>query len=231
MGLALQNFHSAQRHFPPGRGGPAPTVFSAQAYLLPYVEEGSLEGQIDFMSAPTSLVIAGVSYSGNANQSAASQAVRVLVCPSDEAEGRVIGSTFGGTNYVANAGSGTLNNGSLTKADGVFYITSKVDFRMITDGSSYTAAFSERQLGNGQPQTLPTRERSQLAIWEVNNAVSFGPSPCESSASGSWYNQRSAKWILGNYGNTIYNHYYLPNSEQWDCMNLPQQMALDHGPQ
>jgi prepilin-type N-terminal cleavage/methylation domain-containing protein/prepilin-type processing-associated H-X9-DG protein len=226
LGVALQGFHSAQRHFPPGRGGPAPLVFSAQAYLLPYVEEGSLQGQIDFMSAPTDLVIAGKSYSGNANKNAASQVVRVLMCPSDDAEGRVSGSTFGGTNYVANAGSGTLNNGSLTKADGVFYIASKVDFRMITDGSTHTAAFSERQLGNGLPQIAATRDRNQLAIWEVNNAVSFGPAPCEASVSGSWYSQRGAKWILGNYGNTVYNHYYVHNSEQWDCMNLPQQMAL-----
>ncbi len=226
LGIALQSFHAAHRRFPAGRGGPAPLVFSPQAFLLPYVEEGSLEGQIDFMSSPTNLVIAGVSYSGNANSQAASQVVRVLMCPSDVAEGRVPGSTFGGTNYVANAGSGTLNNGSLNNADGVFYITSKVDFRMITDGSTYTVAFSERQLGNGLPQTFVSNERNQLAIWEVNNSVSFGPTPCESSTAGSWYNQRSAKWILGNYGNTLYNHCYLPNSEKWDCMNLPQQMAL-----
>ena len=228
LGVALQSFHSAQRRFPPGRGGPAPTVFSPQAYLLPYVEEGSLQGQIDFMSAPTDLVIAGKSYSGNANKNAASQVVRVLMCPSDEAEGRVSGSTFGGTNYVANAGSGTLNNGSLTKADGVFYITSKVDFRMITDGSTYTVAFSERQLGNGLPQPATSRDNVQLVIWELNNSMPFGPTPCEApvSSSGSWYSQRSAKWILGNYGNTLYNHYYLPNAPQWDCMNLPQQMAL-----
>jgi prepilin-type processing-associated H-X9-DG protein len=228
LGVALQNFHSAHGRFPPGRGGPAPLVFSPQAYLLPYIEEGSLEGQIDFTSAPTSLTIAGVSYSGNANKPAAEQAVRVLICPSDVAEGRVLGSTFGGTNYVANAGSGTLNFGSLAKADGVFYITSKIDFRKITDGSTYTAAFSERQFGNGLPQPVASRDNIQLIIWELNNSMPFGPTPCEApvSSSGSWYSQRSAKWILGNYGNTLYNHYYAPNSQQWDCMNLPQQMAL-----
>jgi prepilin-type processing-associated H-X9-DG protein len=228
LGVALQNFHSAQRRFPPGRGGPAPMVFSAQAYLLPYVEEGSLEGQIDFTSAPTNLTIAGVAYSGNANKAAAEQVVRVLMCPTDVAEGRVLGSTFGGTNYVANAGSGTLNFGSLTKADGVFYITSKTDFRQLTDGSTYTAAFSERQLGNGLPQPAASRDNLQLVIWELNNSMPFGPAPCEAavSSSGSWYSARSAKWILGNYGNTLYNHYYAPNSQQWDCMNLPQQMAL-----
>lgn len=228
LGVALQNFHAAQRRFPPGRGGPAPMVFSAQAYLLPYIEEGSIEGQIDFTLAPTSLVIAGVPYSGSANQPAASQTVRVLMCPTDVGEGRVPGSTFGATNYAANAGSGTLNFGSLTRADGVFFIRSNIDFRKITDGSTYTVAFSERQLGNGQPQPAASRDNSQSVIWELNNSMPFGPTPCEAavSTSGSWYSQRGAKWILGNYGNTLYNHYYAPNSPQWDCMNLPQQMAL-----
>jgi prepilin-type processing-associated H-X9-DG protein len=228
LGLALQSFHTAQRRFPPGRGGPAPMVFSPQAYLLPYIEEGSLEGQIDFTLAPTSLTIAGVPYSGNVNKPAAEQAVRVLMCPTDVAEGRVYGSTFGGTNYAANAGSGTLNFGSLTKADGIFFITSRIDFPKVTDGSTYTVAFSERQLGNGQPQPASSRDNNQLVIWELNNTMPFGPTPCEAavSSSGSWYSQRGAKWILGNYGNTLYNHYYLPNSQQWDCMNLPQQMGL-----
>lgn len=226
LGIALQSFHAAQRRFPPGRGGPAPMVFSAQAYLLPYVEEGSLEGQIDFTSAPTNLTIAGVPYSGNANKPAAEQVVRVLMCPTDVAEGRVVGSNFGGTNYVANAGSGTLNFGSLTGADGVFYIRSKIDFRKLTDGSTYTVAFSERQLGNGQPQPAASRDNSQLVIWELFNSMPFGPTPCEAAVAGSWYSQRGAKWILGNYGNTLYNHYYPPNSPQWDSMNLPQQMAL-----
>ena len=53
IGLALQHFHEAKRHFPPGRGGPPPKIFSALAYLLPYVEETALYGQLDLAMAPT----------------------------------------------------------------------------------------------------------------------------------------------------------------------------------
>jgi prepilin-type processing-associated H-X9-DG protein len=46
------------------------------------------------------------------------------------------------------------------------------------------------------------------------------------TAAGSWYGERGAKWIIGNYGNTLYNHYYGPISPEWDCMNITQQMGL-----
>jgi hypothetical protein len=49
---------------------------------------------------------------------------------------------------------------------------------------------------------------------------------CSSPSSGNTYRERGAKWILGNYGNTLYNHYYTPNAATWDCMNLQQQKSL-----
>ena len=57
------------------------------------------------------------------------------------------GSNFGGTNYVANAGSGTLNFGSLNKADGVFFITSKIDFRKLTDEKSPAGKVDYHNMG------------------------------------------------------------------------------------
>jgi prepilin-type N-terminal cleavage/methylation domain-containing protein/prepilin-type processing-associated H-X9-DG protein len=226
IGVALQNFHAGHRRFPPGRGGPPPKVFSPLAYLLPYLEEDSLEGQIDLSSAPTSLVIAGVPYSGTRNLAAATQAVIVFQCPSDVASGRVPGSTYGATNFVANAGSGLLDNGSLNEADGVFFLASCVGFQNLLDGSSHTAAFSERMLGTGQTFLGPTPSQAALYMLELGPGVDVSPSACASLGTGDWYSQRGAKWILGNYGNTLYNHFYTPNAPQWDCMNLAQQKAL-----
>jgi len=224
LGIALNTFHSTKKYFPPGRGAPPPMIFSALAYLLPFVEEGSLQSRIDLMQAPTTVVIAGVTYSGAANLPAAQEAVAVLQCPSDTASGRVAGSTFGATNYAANAGSGTVNAGSLTNADGVFFLGSKVGFRQLVDGSSHTAAFGERMLGTGQAN--PSGDLEPLYILELQNTFAVGDTDCGSPSSGGWYSQRGAKWILGNYGNTVYNHYYAPNAPKWDCMNLPQQKAL-----
>jgi prepilin-type N-terminal cleavage/methylation domain-containing protein/prepilin-type processing-associated H-X9-DG protein len=228
LGLALLQFYDAQQHFPAGRGGPVPLVFSPQAYILPYVEQDGLYGQLDLKSAPTTLVIAGVTYSGANNATAAAQAVRVLQCPSDPADGIVPGSTFGGTNYVANTGSGTVGNGTLASADGVFYLTSAVRFADMVDGSSHTAAFSERMLGTGLTLNTPTLSAADAAyyILELGTGIDVSVPTCATLATGDWYSTRSAKWILGNYGNTLYNHFYTPNTTSYDCMNLAQQKGF-----
>ena len=223
LGLAMQQFHDQHRHFPSGRGAPPPRVFSPQAYLLPFVEESGLQAQLDFTQAPTTLVIAGIPYSGAANAAAAGQPLPLLLCPSDPAGGQIPGNTFGATNYAANTGSGTLNGGSIDGADGVFFLGSAVGLKNITDGSSHTAAFSERTLGNGQPLNLLAAPFADIYVLELYNASDVTPANCQSPSLGDCYNIRGAKWILGNYGNTLYNHYYTPNPTAWDCMNMPQQ--------
>jgi prepilin-type N-terminal cleavage/methylation domain-containing protein len=224
LGIALQNRHDTQGCLPPGRGGPPPQIFSPQAYLLPYVEEGSIEGMIDFNQAPTTVVVGGVPFSGAANQPAASQVVPVLTCPSDPERGRVSGSTFGATNYAANAGSGSVD-GSIAGADGVFFFESHVGFKNITDGTTHTIAFSERPLGNGLEYASPNLpgQLASIYVLELFGTSSVSEENCQQPSNGSWYEIRGAKWILGNYGNTLYNHHYTPNAPQWDCMNLPQQ--------
>jgi prepilin-type processing-associated H-X9-DG protein len=223
LGLAMQQFHDQRGHLPAGRGAPPPRVFSPQAYLLPFVEESGLQAQMDFTQAPTSLVIAGKPYSGAANAAAAGQSLPLLLCPSDAAGGVIPGNSFGATNYAANTGSGLLNGGSIDGGDGVFYLGSAVAFKNITDGTSRTAAFSERTLGNGQPLNLIGPGFADVFVLELYNASDVTPDNCQSPPLGDCYNIRGAKWILGNYGNTLYNHYYAPNATTWDCMNMPQQ--------
>jgi prepilin-type N-terminal cleavage/methylation domain-containing protein len=222
LGLALHGFAETHGYFPPGRGGPPPLVFSPQAFLLPYVEQSGLLSAIDLNMAPTDLVIAGVPYSGAKNRPAATQRLPMLCCPSDPADGRVAGLDYAGTNYAANASSGA-NQGSLAGADGVFFLTSAVTFAKLIDGTSHTAAFSERQLGNGDTITDAPSDGA-LYILQLSGNAPVGPSNCQAGV-GDWFSQRSGKWILGNYGNTLYNHYYSPNAASWDCMNPPQQMA------
>ena len=225
FGVALHNFHDAQHKFPAGRGATAPKVFSAFAFLLPYVEETSLHGLVDLSQAPTSITVAGVPYSGAANAKAASMVVPLLQCPSDFSTGRVPGSTFAGTNYAANAGSGSLS-GNMNGADGVFFTGSSISFQNISDGSSHTAAIGERMLGTGQAQTVLPAGLEGFYVLELSNSVPVDAPTCANTASGAWYSERGAKWILGNYGNTVYNHFYKPNATEWDCMNQPQQKGL-----
>lgn len=226
IGLALHNFHDVHGRFPSGRGTPLPEIFSAQAHLLPFLEQESIRNSIDFSQAPTTFGIGGgVVFDGSANFLAATTTLSVLQCPSDVVDGRVPGLNYAGTNYAACSGSGTLNSGSLKDADGVFFLGSGVRFRDLVDGSSNTVAFSERTLG---PGSVPGAGRPALAetlILEIPGGNDTTGEACADPGGGIWNAERGGKWILGNYGNTLYNHAYVPNAATWDCMNMRQQKS------
>jgi prepilin-type N-terminal cleavage/methylation domain-containing protein/prepilin-type processing-associated H-X9-DG protein len=219
IGLALHAHHDARGRFPPGRGAPLPVVFSAHAHLLPFLEQEGLQRAIDFSAAPVTFSVAGGPiYDGAANHPAATTAVKTYLCPADSVGDRVPGSAYGATSYAANAGSGAVDFGSLTRSDGVMFLGSAVGFRDLLDGSSQTAAFSERTVGPGQV----SGGRGRLILERPPGA---DPSPAECDAeAGTWNPERGAKWILGNYGNTLYNHALPPNPPGiWDCMDVRQQ--------
>ncbi len=228
LGLAMLMFHDSRRQFPPGRGSPNPRIFSALAYLLPYVEQGGLYSRLDLESAPLDVVILGVPYSGANNAAAAVEVVNVLQCASDPASGRVPGSRYGGTNYVACVGSGLVDHGTLVDADGVFYRGSEVRLADIRDGSAQTIGFSERTFGPGgnAPPAVPAPDypdQPEPLVLELKSGTDVFMTNCLAPELGTWFVERSAKWILGNYGNTLYNHYHPPNAKTWDCMNIQQQ--------
>src|SRR3954453_5980524 len=52
LGLSLHNYEGTYGTFPAGRGTPLPAAFSAHARLLPFVEQGNLQNQINFSAAP-----------------------------------------------------------------------------------------------------------------------------------------------------------------------------------
>lgn len=224
IGIALHNHHSVKKHFPPGRDGPFPLIFSAQAHLLPFTDQGPLWGNIDFRSPPTTFTLtSGRVLDGSPNRPAATSVAPVFLCPSDGSSGRVIGSDFGATNYVATSGSGALAFGTLRDADGVFYNRSQIAIRDIRDGTSNTILFGERTLGPGQEFVLD--DDSERQIWEIQSRADPTNALCETRSSGEWYGERGAKWIIGNYGNSLYNHFHRPNDPAWDCMNVTQQVA------
>lgn len=224
LGLALHNYESAHRSYPPGRGAPLPRVFSLFPYLLPYFEHSSIHGLIDFAQAPADFNVGSVVYSGAANLKAAESIVPTLLCPSDGNGPRVAGLTFGATNYAGNAGSGLRDNGNMTGADGLFYLDSKTRPRDILDGLSHTTAIAERTLGPGGTISPSGSANQRLRwMWELPSGVDPTPSACQSLSGASANGLRGGKWILGNYGNSLYNHFLTPNSTQLDCMNVQQQ--------
>jgi prepilin-type N-terminal cleavage/methylation domain-containing protein/prepilin-type processing-associated H-X9-DG protein len=227
LGVALHDFHSVHQRFPPGRGDPLPGVFSAHAYLLHHLELGLVGDAIDFSKAPTTFTVAGgVVHDGTVNLAAAKARHSVLQCPTDPLADGVPESEFGSTNYAANSGSGLVAWGSLTDADGVFYKGSRIGLRDIVDGSSQTVAMSERLHGPGPRDSAELETDVQRLMLEIPGGSDTTPAACAMTTSGNCYRERGAKWILGNYGNTLYDHFYTPNAATWDCMNLQQQKAL-----
>jgi prepilin-type N-terminal cleavage/methylation domain-containing protein/prepilin-type processing-associated H-X9-DG protein len=228
MGIALHNHHNDRQRFPGGRSNAFPLVFSAQAALLPYYEQENLQRLIDFTSPPLDFG------SGTRNGPASRTVVKLFLCPSDSGSGRVPGSEFGAINYVANVGTGMVGFGLINSGDGVFPFQPQA-IRDLIDGSSNTVAFSETLLGNGITSTGPLPADAKREVLELAGGNDTTPTACSTGPGGgtgggsgggggggtgkTWSGQRSAKWIDGHYGSTLYNHFYPPNAPIWDCGN------------
>lgn len=226
LGLALHNYESAHRSLPPGRGAPLPRAFSLFPYLLPQLEQSNLYGRLDFSKAPVSFAVGATQYDGSANLVVAHTSLPTLLCPSDLYGQRVPGLDFAATNYAGNAGSGLYQLGTLSGGDGVFYLNSQTRFADLTDGSSNTVAIAERTLGYGDGAPSSVQQMYRRGIIELIPGLDPSDANCHQFVPPApWNTERCGKWLLGNYGNTLYNHYFTPNPSRSDCMNIQQQKA------
>jgi prepilin-type N-terminal cleavage/methylation domain-containing protein len=215
LGLALHNYESAHGIFPPGRLN-YPKVFSAHAQLLPYIDGAALYNLIDYDVAPS---FAAPSTPMTRNEMAARIPIAIFLCPSDF--GRISGSDFGPTNYVASIGSGVAD-AHIGRGDGVMFSGSNIKFRDVSDGLSNTIVFSEQTLGIGGNPSSPSGSGPKSAegeVLELTGATVTTEAACVPGSGGNWSGNRGAKWMNGHYGDTLFNLYYAPNSLQFDCGN------------
>jgi prepilin-type N-terminal cleavage/methylation domain-containing protein len=230
LGLALHNYESSHSAFPLGRVN-YPKVFSAHAQLLPYLDGSNLYNLIDFNTAPN---FGAPSAPMTQNEIAARAVIPGYLCPSDL--GRMAGSDFGPLNYPACVGSGVsrlatggVDSSSIKTGDGVMYSGSATKFRDVSDGLSNTAAFSESTLGPGGNPSSPSGsapKKPDSEVLELVGATVTTTASCGSSSGGNWSGMRGAKWLNGHYGDTLYNHFYNPNSRQYDCGNASHNYGL-----
>jgi prepilin-type N-terminal cleavage/methylation domain-containing protein len=234
LGLAIGNHESALKYLPSAAMSkeypPEPTHphsfyrWSALAQLLPYLEQQNLKNLLD-LSLPMYMPGGGYPISAP-NQRGASQRLPGFLCPSDLGESVKLG--LGPTNYVVDSGSGA-GGGTPFDADGVFYVNSQTRFADITDGASNTIACSESLLGEETVRDDTsafigaTPQRSYKFVLSFTSNPALTDAKCQSSQN---YNSidstgndpRGFAWCSGEYRCASYNHYYGPNSSQFDCI-------------
>lgn len=139
IGLALHNYHDAHNSLPFGWGGTTPPSgspgYSAISQLLPFLDQAPLYSTINFSLPLTD----------PGNNLARLQEIPLLRCPSDFPNTQP--QSGGAVNYVANKGNGILWQDP--NQNGVFVYRTSVRFRDVLDGTSNTAAYSERLLTDG----------------------------------------------------------------------------------
>ena len=231
IGLALHNRFAAWETFP-GLGATPPTSFSICARLLPYVEQQALNDLIDFEQAL--MLGSGGGASVNPVQALAAQTpVSLLLCPSDGGETRFANVLnfgaydylSGGGNYVSCGGSGTGTNYDLRyPSDGLFWSDSAIQFKDITDGTSYTIMFSESLRGTDSEAFGPQPQDAERQMASMCNQFSFnadGPGlqgvvnpDLASIVSGAnyWRGIRCGAWIWGREPITTFSAYMPPNT-------------------
>ncbi len=142
LGLALHNYHDNFNCFPFGQQDSAKS-YSAISQLLPYFDQAPLYSSIDF----------NLPHNNPANNAARLTEIPALRCPSDFSN--PLGGQGGATNYMANKGTGVIwldptgPNAGFQPQTGVMFFQSRVRMRDILDGTTNTAAFSERVLADG----------------------------------------------------------------------------------
>jgi len=161
LGLAAHNYHGDFNKFPPAVNIPFTTTVGGNQqsappplpgkneswleFLLPYVEQTNLYNSLNFNTNQ---------YANAATPtSPANTIVKTYLCPSDRAPQQTTytassktGSTtyyFGANTYVANAGVYGWYTSSMDQT-GILYINSSVKMTDISDGTSNTFLFGER---------------------------------------------------------------------------------------
>ncbi len=221
FGLALHNYHDTYKKFPPASG---PRSFSAQTYLLPFMEQLNLYNQIDF------------NVSTNHANNAIPRGTQLVIfnCPSDPLA--LMPAGWAGSTYRVNLGSGILfgmpsttsgnSNFGMPAPNGPFLPTRiYLSFADVLDGTSSTAALSEHGKGDfnqgistpndtfkpGTYPNTPDEAVTQCAAMDPLNLALQGVSDV------------GAPWLEAYHSTSYYYHVGPPNSRS--CMFPPGRIA------
>jgi prepilin-type N-terminal cleavage/methylation domain-containing protein len=219
LSVAALNYEQSHKKFPPGRL--KPRAWSAQIRMLPYLEESSIYGVVDFEEKIS-------------QQELTKEHLDVFLCPSDT-EDRLqdLGDAetqfdWGRNNYRANAGNesgqmydpnplgGTAANDYAERNNGVFVTNKRVKISEITDGTSHTALFSEAVRGDADDTRvevpsdwfkIPTANLTTAQIYTACAALDV----LTMNKANSQFSKSGRNWVRGNYVSARYTHIMPPN--------------------
>lgn len=211
IGLAMHNYHDTKKKFP--SGGDAKNI-AAQAYLLPFIEQENVYKTIDFTQAPGS----------TANAFPRAQVIPTFLCPADPQTNLPAG--FGGNNYVFNYGNDI--KWAQTETNGVFYFGGNATrFASIVDGTSNTAAFSERRMGDFNNGSVTDATDLFANIGYPGNDVNLAVSMCQAidpkNLAFQWRSDYGGHWMQI-WHMTLYTHAGPPNMRS--CAYPPDRMMM-----
>jgi prepilin-type N-terminal cleavage/methylation domain-containing protein len=139
IGLALHNYESVAGRYPPGGEYPVGVVsndvYSVQARLLPFIEQGNLYAQINLTAVPATQL------------DVIKQRIATYICPSevrDTARDQGSGKITYPLNYAANLGTWFVYNPATGRGgDGALAVNRPTKPGDFSDGMSNTIGFSE----------------------------------------------------------------------------------------
>ncbi len=235
IGLAIHNYESTYRRMPMGWNGTEDPIqgttfrWSYLAAILPYLEQSNTYQNINL--SLTLYPPGGGVPPRTEHQAVIATLIPTYLCPSDSSQ-KIDDSADGmgpaPTNYVANFGSGLNSPGDVSddgvmdrRADGPFSNALWRSFAEVTDGLSSTIAVSESLLGRGGTDPAASESpdpRYFMAL--VHPPPMVTAANCGSAVPGSINRFPAARgrlWAGQAYENTAYNHFFAPNTRQYDC--------------
>lgn len=226
LGLAMHSYVSMNGHLPSGSiakeyaASPLDTPhnffrWSALAHLLPFLDNGSAYDALD-LDLP---LFEKNFQTPERNRPIVALTIEEFLCPSDNGASQT--RPTGPTNFAACAGTG-IGGGTPFEADGMFFVNSKLPPAAVKDGLSHTVAFSESILGAPQPapdERIPREQADPKYFYGFARAVPLTEASCRGTANWNFDRPRGSSWANGEYRSALYNHYWPPNSSEFDCVS------------
>mgnify|MGYP001270041395 CR=1 FL=1 len=227
IALAMHHFESARGHLPPAfRGDGSPFAYfanwSALAELNPYLEQTNIYNRMDLTQQTyESMFPFNITA---ANQFAVQQVVSLFLCPSDKSAPVTVRPSYGvpvigPTNYAVCNGTGT-NGGSPWDADGTFIARRTFRWSDVADGTSQTAMLSESILGEGGESMTGPPPAPLSVVYAFLSGAPLTESGCAAATLWNFERMRGFMWAAGEIRCASYNHYWLPNAAQADCITF-----------